>query len=129
MLEERLNRAEASVRDTSQAGGNSAARAQEAPAANDGRFGFGAFAARYQQENFHGEDTGWRDWFPGVSYLGRTISTRTSARNHQISGGTTWRLGECRAEKCCSRLLSRTDSLLQRESVENCPDQQRRRRI
>ena len=42
MLEERMNRKEASVRDTSQAGGNSAARA------DDGRFGFGAFAAKYQ---------------------------------------------------------------------------------
>ena len=37
--------------------------AQEAPGADDGRFGFGAFAARYHQlENFGGEDTGWRDW-------------------------------------------------------------------
>ena len=43
MLEERMNRTEASVRDTSQAGGNSAARAQEVPGADDGRFGFGAF--------------------------------------------------------------------------------------
>ena len=42
MLEERMNRTEASVRDTSQAGGSSAARAQEAPGADDGRFGFGA---------------------------------------------------------------------------------------
>ena len=57
-----MNRTEASARDTSQAGGNSAARAQEAPGADDGRFGFGAFAARYQPENFNGEDTGWRDW-------------------------------------------------------------------
>ena len=39
----RMNWTEASVRDTSQAGGNSAARAQEAPGADDGRFGFGAF--------------------------------------------------------------------------------------
>ena len=39
MLEERMSRTEASVRDTSQAGGNSAARAQEAPGADDGRFG------------------------------------------------------------------------------------------
>ena len=62
MLEERISRTEASVRDTSQAGGNSAARAQEAPGADDGRFGFGAFAARYQPENFNGEGTGWRDW-------------------------------------------------------------------
>ena len=62
MLEERMNRTEASVRYTSQAGGNSAAMAQEAPGADDGRFGFGEFAVRYQPENFHGEDTGWRDW-------------------------------------------------------------------
>ena len=34
----------------------------EAPAADDGRFGFGAFAARYQPESFSGEDTTWRDW-------------------------------------------------------------------
>ena len=61
MLEERMNQTEASVRDTSQAGGTSAARAQEAPGADDGRFGFGAFVARYQPENFNGEDTGWRD--------------------------------------------------------------------
>ena len=51
-----MNRTEASVRDTSQAGGSCAARAQEAPGGDDGRFGFGAFAARYQPENF------WRDW-------------------------------------------------------------------
>ena len=58
MLEERMNRTEASVRDTSQAGGSSrAARAQEAPGADDGRFGFGAFGWRYP-ENFNGEDTG-----------------------------------------------------------------------
>ena len=48
MPEERMSRTEASVRDTSPAGGNSAAWAQEAPGADDGRFGFGAFAARYQ---------------------------------------------------------------------------------
>ena len=63
MLEERMNRTEASVRDTSQAGGASAARAQEAPGADDGRSRFGAFAARYQPEKFSGDDTGWRDWF------------------------------------------------------------------
>ena len=62
MLEEPMNRTEASVRDTSQAGGNSATRAQEPPGAEDGRFGFGAFAARCQPENFNGEDSGWRDW-------------------------------------------------------------------
>ena len=32
-------------------------RAQEAPGADDGRFGFGASAARYQPESFSGEDT------------------------------------------------------------------------
>ena len=62
MLEERMSRTEASVRDTSLAGGTSAAKAQEAPGADDGRFGLGAFAARYQPENFSGEDNGWRDW-------------------------------------------------------------------
>ena len=35
--------------DASQAGGSSAARAQEAPGVDDGRFGFGAFAARTNQ--------------------------------------------------------------------------------
>ena len=50
------------MRDASQAGGSSAARVQEAPGADDERVGFGAFAARYQPENFNGEDTGWRDW-------------------------------------------------------------------
>ena len=44
-----------------QAGGNSAARAQEAPGADDGTFGFRAIAARYQPDNFNGEHTGWRD--------------------------------------------------------------------
>ena len=63
MWDERMNRTEASVRDPSQAGGSSAARAQEAPGADDGRIGFGAFAARYQPENFNSEDTGWRDCF------------------------------------------------------------------
>ena len=62
MLEERMNRTEASVRDTSLAGGTCAARAQEAPGADEGRSGFGAFAARYQPESFSGEDSGWRDW-------------------------------------------------------------------
>ena len=62
VLEERMNRTEASVRDTFRAGGNSAERAQEAPGADDGRFGFEAFAARKQPENFNGEDTGWCDW-------------------------------------------------------------------
>ena len=52
MLEEPMNRTEATVRDTSQGCGNGTARAQEAPGADDGRFGFGAFAARYQPENF-----------------------------------------------------------------------------
>ena len=57
MLEELMNQ---TVR-ASQAGGSSAARAQEAPGADDGRFGFGVFAARYQPEDLNGEDTGWRD--------------------------------------------------------------------
>ena len=62
MLEERMRRTEAGVRDTSLAGGTSAARAQEAPGADNGRFGFGACAARYQREDFSDEDSGWRDW-------------------------------------------------------------------
>ena len=59
-----MNRTEASVTGTSPAGGGWPGRAQvpEAPGADDGRFGFGAFAARYQPESFSGEDTGWRDW-------------------------------------------------------------------
>ena len=67
-----MSRTEASVRDTSPAGGTGAARAQQAPGADDGRFGFGAFAARYQPENFSGEDTGWRDW----SWVFRTWAVR-----------------------------------------------------
>ena len=65
MLEERMNRAEATATaETSPAGGIGPGRAQvpEAPGADDGRFGFGAFAARYQQGSFSGEDTAWRDW-------------------------------------------------------------------
>ena len=46
-----MNGTDASVRDTSQAGFSSADRAHETPGADDGRFGFGAFAARYQPEN------------------------------------------------------------------------------
>ena len=46
MMEERINRTEASVTDTSQAGGSSAARAQESLGADDGRFRFGAFSTR-----------------------------------------------------------------------------------
>ena len=57
-----MSRTETGVRETSLAGGTCAARAQEAPGADNGRFGFGAFAARYQPENFSGEDSGWRDW-------------------------------------------------------------------
>ena len=49
-----------------------AIRAQEAPGADDGRFGFGAFAARYQPENFSGEDTGSRNW----SWVFRTWAGR-----------------------------------------------------
>ena len=79
MLEERMSQTEASVRDTSLAGGTSAAKAQEAPGGDDGRFGFGAFAARYQQENFSGEDTGWRDW----SRVFRTWAGRFQRRRVQ----------------------------------------------
>ena len=61
ILEERLNRAEAAV---TAGGGSRLGRAQvpEAPGADDARFRFGAFAARYQPENFSGDDTAWRDW-------------------------------------------------------------------
>ena len=126
-LEERMNRTEASVRGTSQACGSSAARAQGAPGADGG-----ALAARYQPENFNGEDTGWRDW----SRVFRTWAGRFQRGQVQESSDQ-WRHDlEMRLqplswilERCCSRLLSRTDSLLQRESVENCPDQQSRRRI
>ena len=66
-------RTEASVTDTSPASGIRPDRAQvpEAPGADNGRFGFGAFAARYQPESFS-EDTAWRDWsrvFP--TWVGR----------------------------------------------------------
>ena len=50
--QDRMNRTEASVRGASQGGGSSAASVQDAPGADDGRFGFGAFAARYQLEKF-----------------------------------------------------------------------------
>ena len=86
-----MNRTEASVRDTSQAGGNSAARAQEAPGADDGRFGFGAFAARYQPENFNGEDTVWRDW----SRVFRTCAGRFQrGRVQEIIRSVEARLGD-----------------------------------
>ena len=79
MLEERMSRTEASVRDTSLAGGTSAVRAQEAPGADDGRFRFGAIAAIYQPENFNVEDTGWRDW----SRVCRTWAGRFQRRRVQ----------------------------------------------
>ena len=65
MFEERFNRAEATATaDTSLAGGIRPGRAQvqEAPESDDGRFEFGAFAARYRPESFSGEGTAWRDW-------------------------------------------------------------------
>ena len=71
-----MNRMEASVRDTSLAGGTSAGWAQEAPGADEGRSGFGAFAARYQPESFSGEDTGWRGW----SWVFRTSAGRFQRR-------------------------------------------------
>ena len=37
-------------------------RPERTHGADDGRFGLGAFAARYQPENFNGEDNVWRDW-------------------------------------------------------------------
>ena len=128
MLEERMNRTEASVRDTFQAGGSSAARVQEAPGADDGRFGFGAFAARYQSENFK-----WRrHWLAGlVSRVFRTRAGRFQRgrvqeiiRSMEAPPGDEAtvaeldiRLGDwrdCRVEKCRSRFLLRTDSLRQR---------------
>ena len=36
------------------------------------------------QRTSNGEDTGWRDW---SRVFRRRVSTMTSARNHQISGG------------------------------------------
>ena len=57
--------------------------------------------ARYQRENFSGEDTGWRDWSPSVSYLGRT-------RN------------ECKKS---------SDSLQQRKALKIVLTNKRRRRI
>ena len=62
--EERMNRAEATATaETSTPGGirPSSAQVPEAPGA-DGRFGFGAFVARYQPESFSGEDTAWLGW-------------------------------------------------------------------
>ena len=129
------------MRDTSHVGGNSAARAQEAPGADDGR----SDLERLRRDT--SQRTTMVKTQDGVTGLGCFVpghdgSTRTSARKQQISGGTTWRGGycgrvgssnremeKCRAEECCSRLLSRTDSLLLRESVECCLDQQRGRRI
>ena len=109
------------MRDTSPAGGTGAARAQQAPGADDGRSGFGAFAARYQPENFSGEDTGWRDW----SWVFRIWAGRFQRRRVQeITRAVEARPGD---EECCSRFLSRTDSLPQRESAVNCLDQQRGR--
>ena len=55
ILEARMNRAEAAATaETLSAGGIRPGRAPglEAPGADDGRFGFGAFAARYQPESF-----------------------------------------------------------------------------
>ena len=132
MLEERMNRTEASVSDTSQAGGNSAASAQEAAVADDGQVGFGASAARHQPENFNGEDTGWRDW----SRVFRIWAGRfQQGRVQELSGGTTWRWS------CCDRVGSFDSKngasaqlksvaadfyhalilFCKRKSVENCP--------
>ena len=103
-----------------------AARAQEAPGGDDGRFGFGAFAARYQPENFNGEDTGWRDW-SRVFRTGQDDVNEDECKKHQWRHDLEMRL-QWLSWMFDSR-ISRTDSLLQWESVENCPDQQRRRRI
>ena len=128
---ERMNQTEASVRDTSQAGGSSAARAQEAPGADDGRFGFGAFAARYQPENFNGEDTGWRDWsrvfrtWAGRFQRGRVQEIIRSVEARPGDEATVAELdirledwGSAELNSVAAGLLSRTESLLQWESVE-----------
>ena len=62
MLEERTNRTEAERERNVSGWWQQCGQDQEAPGADDGRFGFGAFAARYRPKNFNGEDTGWRDW-------------------------------------------------------------------
>ena len=93
MMEERMNRTEASVTGTSPAGGSRPGRAQvpEAKGADDGRFGFGAFAARYQPESFSGEDTGWRDW----SRVLRTWAGRSQrGRVQEVIRAAEARLGE-----------------------------------
>ena len=90
MLEERMIRTEASVRDTFQAGGSSASRAQEAPGADDGRVGFGAFAARYQPENFNGEDTGWRDWSRVFRTWAGQFQRGSDQRRHDLEMRLQW---------------------------------------
>ena len=60
ILEERTNRAEAAATaETLPAGGIRPGRdhVPEAPRADDGRYGFGSFAARYQLESFSDDDT------------------------------------------------------------------------
>ena len=142
MLEERMNRTEASVKDTFQAGGNSAARAQEAPGADDGRFGFGAFAARYQPENFNGEGTGWRDWsrvfrtWAGRFQRGRVqeIIRSVGARPGEKATVTEMdlRLDEWASAELKSVAADFYHALIlfcKGKAFENCPDQQRGRRI
>ena len=140
MLEERMNQSDGS--ECREIRLRLVAKVREAlGAADDGRFGFGAFAARYQPENFSGEDAGWRDWsrvsrtWAGRFQRGRVQEIIRSVEARPGHEATVAELnirledGESAELKCCSRLISRTDSLLQRESVKNCPDQQRRRRI
>ena len=55
MLEERMNRTKAGVRDTSQAGGNSAARAQEAPGADDSKVSVVGKLAQILRTPFDGD--------------------------------------------------------------------------
>ena len=112
---------------------------QEAPGADDGRFGFGAFAARNQPENFSSEDIGLGDW----SRVFRTWAGRLQrGQVHEIIRSVEARPGDkatvpesdLRLDEWASAELKsvaadvhHAHSLLQRESVENCPDQQRGR--
>ena len=97
ILEERMNRAEAAATaETLPAGGIRPGRRQvpEAPGADDGRFGFGALAARYQLESFSGRHCVAR-LVQGISFLGWTAPTWTSTRRHPSSGSPIWRGSRC----------------------------------
>ena len=139
--EERVNRTEACVRNTSQARDNSAARAQEALGADDGRFGFGVFAG-YQPENFNAKTLvgviGLGYFVLGQDDLNENALKKSSNQwRHDLEMRLLWpnwifdsRNGQVLSWIFyCSRFLARIDSLLHRESVENCLDQQRGWRI